>query len=317
MSSTIKQAIEALKGRIADAYTAIVAKGGTLPATQDSANLPSAIASIPSGGGDEASIWAALKYGYIVFANSTVEFEVNATDGIPSNTLNSCFNNSYVTKINISSTPSCSSYDSFARSCQRLIELIINDSGTLVTSISSMCNSCGSLVKVVIGGSLANCTAAATSFLGCGSLTEITLPQIGSATSTTLFNNTFANDSNLAKITMLGDWFSNYNYNAFANCRNLKEIAGGIIDISASSTNGNMFINCDLLEDVLIKGCKSALSLAQSPNMKYSCLLYLIENLQAANQTLNIGSVNLAKMQSTAEGQNAIAYAQSIGWTIV
>lgn len=52
MSSTIKAAIQALKSRIADAYTAIVAKGGTLPATQDSANLPTAIASIPSGGGD-------------------------------------------------------------------------------------------------------------------------------------------------------------------------------------------------------------------------------------------------------------------------
>lgn len=53
MSSTIKQAILSLKNRIADAYTAIVAKGGTLPVTQDSANLPSAIASIPSGGGTD------------------------------------------------------------------------------------------------------------------------------------------------------------------------------------------------------------------------------------------------------------------------
>lgn len=53
MSSTIKQAILSLKSRIADAYTAIVEKGGTLPATQDSANLPSAIASIPSGGGTD------------------------------------------------------------------------------------------------------------------------------------------------------------------------------------------------------------------------------------------------------------------------
>lgn len=51
MSSTIRQAIEALKGRIADAYTAISAKGGTLPAQQTAANLPDAIASIPEGGG--------------------------------------------------------------------------------------------------------------------------------------------------------------------------------------------------------------------------------------------------------------------------
>lgn len=48
MSSTLKQAIQALKSRIADAYTAIVEKGGTLPATQDSASLPAAIESIPA-----------------------------------------------------------------------------------------------------------------------------------------------------------------------------------------------------------------------------------------------------------------------------
>jgi hypothetical protein len=52
MSSTLKQAIQALKARVADAFAAIEAKGGTLPATQDSANLPAAIASIPSGGGE-------------------------------------------------------------------------------------------------------------------------------------------------------------------------------------------------------------------------------------------------------------------------
>jgi len=50
MSSTIKQAILALKSRVADAFAAVEAKGGTLPATQDTANLPAAIASIPSGG---------------------------------------------------------------------------------------------------------------------------------------------------------------------------------------------------------------------------------------------------------------------------
>lgn len=51
MSSTIKQAIENLKDRIADAYTAVATKGGTLPITQDSTNLPSAIESIPVGSG--------------------------------------------------------------------------------------------------------------------------------------------------------------------------------------------------------------------------------------------------------------------------
>ena len=50
MSSTLKQAIQALKARVADAFAAVEAKGGTLPATQDTANLPAAIASIPAGG---------------------------------------------------------------------------------------------------------------------------------------------------------------------------------------------------------------------------------------------------------------------------
>lgn len=56
MSTTIKQAIEALKTHIAGAYAAVFAKGGTLPATQDSANLPAAIASIPTCGGTKVKM---------------------------------------------------------------------------------------------------------------------------------------------------------------------------------------------------------------------------------------------------------------------
>lgn len=48
MSTTIKQAIDSLKARIANAYAAVANKGGTLPTTQDSANLVSAIESIPA-----------------------------------------------------------------------------------------------------------------------------------------------------------------------------------------------------------------------------------------------------------------------------
>ena len=47
--TTIADAITAAQGRVADAYTAISNKGGTLPATQNLANMPTAINSIPSG----------------------------------------------------------------------------------------------------------------------------------------------------------------------------------------------------------------------------------------------------------------------------
>lgn len=47
---SIASAITAAQGRVADCYTAISNKGGTLPATQNLANMPTAIGSIPSGG---------------------------------------------------------------------------------------------------------------------------------------------------------------------------------------------------------------------------------------------------------------------------
>ena len=48
---SISSALVAAQGRVAIAYTAISAKGGTLPQTQNLANMPAAINSIPSGGG--------------------------------------------------------------------------------------------------------------------------------------------------------------------------------------------------------------------------------------------------------------------------
>lgn len=46
---SIASAITAAQGKVADCYTAISNKGGTLPATQNLSNMPTAIGSIPSG----------------------------------------------------------------------------------------------------------------------------------------------------------------------------------------------------------------------------------------------------------------------------
>ena len=48
---SIATAIQNAQQRVANAYTAVDDKGGTLPATQNLTNLPEAIRSIPSGGG--------------------------------------------------------------------------------------------------------------------------------------------------------------------------------------------------------------------------------------------------------------------------
>lgn len=83
MSSTIKQAIQALKSRVADAFAAVEAKGGTLPATQDTANLPAAIASIPSGGGvveKEEKDVLFIDYDGTIIASYTYEEFESVTD---------------------------------------------------------------------------------------------------------------------------------------------------------------------------------------------------------------------------------------------
>lgn len=65
---SIASAITAAQGKVADCYTAISNKGGTLPATQNLSNMPTAISSIPSGGGS-------TKYGASV---DTLLGDVNA-----------------------------------------------------------------------------------------------------------------------------------------------------------------------------------------------------------------------------------------------
>lgn len=52
---SIASAIQNAQQKIANAYTAISNMGGTLPATQDLSNMPTAIASIPTGGGKVAN----------------------------------------------------------------------------------------------------------------------------------------------------------------------------------------------------------------------------------------------------------------------
>lgn len=50
---TIASAITAAQGRVADCYTSVETMGGTIPATQNLTNLPTAIESIPTGGGGD------------------------------------------------------------------------------------------------------------------------------------------------------------------------------------------------------------------------------------------------------------------------
>lgn len=53
---SIASAIATKQQQVADSYTAVSNKGGTLPATQNLTNLATAISSIPSGGGEDIGV---------------------------------------------------------------------------------------------------------------------------------------------------------------------------------------------------------------------------------------------------------------------
>jgi hypothetical protein len=71
---TIASAITAAQGRVADCYTSVNTMGGTLPATQDLTNLPSAIESIPTGGGGGDTIFLPNESGSTISAGDKVLF---------------------------------------------------------------------------------------------------------------------------------------------------------------------------------------------------------------------------------------------------
>lgn len=75
---SIATAITAAQGRVADCYTAISNKGGTLPQTQNLANMPTAIGSIPTSSGS-------TKYG-VSIDNMLGNVDSNGVLQVPYNT---------------------------------------------------------------------------------------------------------------------------------------------------------------------------------------------------------------------------------------
>lgn len=77
---TIASAIATKQQQVADCYTSVNTMGGTLPATQDLTNLPTAIESIPAGGGGGDTIFLPNESGATISAGDKVLFTMGVND---------------------------------------------------------------------------------------------------------------------------------------------------------------------------------------------------------------------------------------------
>lgn len=88
---TIASAIATKQQQVADSYTAVSNKGGTLPATQNLTNLATAISNIPSGGESMADFFVRVYQGDLVYkdnystlGNTATIADLSSTWGITS-----------------------------------------------------------------------------------------------------------------------------------------------------------------------------------------------------------------------------------------
>lgn len=160
-NSVTNEFVEALP----DCYDAVEAKGGTLPAQQTAANLPDAIESIPSGGGDDVEIL------YKTTDSSTISLT-----GLPMYSVVENSTDGDWKKITIRNFDRQLPANCFA-GLSKLTHIKLN---APIYSIGNQCfNGCHSLVSVELNDGLfmIGTSNAGRAFRECVSLQEIHIPQ--------------------------------------------------------------------------------------------------------------------------------------------
>lgn len=311
MSSTIKQAIEALKSRVADAYTAIVAKGGTLPVTQDSANLPAAIASIPSG--DEWDIIVKVApsnmANFLASKNNVQSFKLE--DGISPQIMNNFFyGNTTIKKIDFPKVlPNVTSATYFFDNAQA-IESPIDLELPSATSVSGLANlrSTPSLRFIAPNAAYSS---------GIQNHYKAEYWEIEFAS----YPNGFAGGSQreLKFASIKGTIIGTFN-SAFYNAQKL--VTAYLPDLSGVTNVDYAFDFCYALENLYIDGSLPDISLAglfkrgstsACDALSHDSLIRIIDALPTTTSgyTLGIGSTNINKLSAA---EQAVATAK--GWTL-
>ena len=156
-----------------------------------------------------------------------------------------------------------------------------------------------------------NCTSLKVAFSDFINLETLDLSNFDTSNVTNM-NNAFSNCLSLNTLNITGWNFQNVNYiaNILINCTNLTTIIGTFQNLGQaySTTEQANYYQYTLSLSLCTK-------LTEQSLINILSGLYDIKTKGCNQQSIILGETNLAKLTST-EGQNALAQAQSYGWTV-
>ena len=182
--------------------TAINNKGGTLTTTDTFASYPSAIDSLPSGGGGSLkTLLDATKSCYYLFYNyrgTSVEDLISYSDTENVTNMSYMFQNcSYLTTIPQLNTSNVTNMDYMFNNCSSLASISQLDTSK-ITSMSYMFNNCANLTTIPQLNT-SNVTDMSNMFYNCYKLTKIDITHMN-ITSTSYSNRFASNCKSLTKL---------------------------------------------------------------------------------------------------------------------
>ena len=256
---SIATELQNLNDNILDAYTAVQGKGGTVPANKNTANLDTAIASIPSG--PEAYIPREIDANG-VFGQPTQSFSFSLPSGatdVSARALESAFYGcANLTSVDLSSLTNVSGMYAFQNAfygCRNLTSVNLSSLATVSGggAFQNAFYNCNRLTSVnlsslaIVGGS----SALQNVFQFCSNLTSVNLSSLTTARGNNALNGAFQFCTNLTSVNLssLATVSGNGAFqNAFQYCTSLTSLSFPSLTTSSFGSRINQF-------DSMLAGC--------------------------------------------------------------
>ena len=248
---SIATELQNLNDNILDAYTAVQSKGGTVPANKNMANLPTAINSVPSGGGlgiprevDASGVCGPPTQSF------TFSLPADATSARSNAFRYALYGSTGLTAVDLSSITSITGgYDVFSYAFYGCTNLVSVDLSSLTTvknnAFYNAFNSCYSLATIDLSSltTITGSSAFSYAFYLCSSLTSIDLSSLATA-GAYAFSYAFYGCTNLASVNLssLTDiGASRVFQNAFQGCTSLSTLSFPALTASSFGSNTDQF----------------------------------------------------------------------------